>query len=451
MASSFFSQTRVKTYKYACVFFDEDKCIGSVKTKDIVNREEKLLSVDDNVFVRWGSGKNVQNHKATILFLNNEWSNCTQFERDWLNNEKTFIIEEVGEKKKEEKIKNIKNNKKRTTGETLVKPQKKFVKKDSAAVDKRQPSLVEINYKVPQLNYQVDFSDVLREPRKAQNGKVENTAEEPPKDKVENTAEETPKTQNDEVENTFSFLKLLVSPGKPLPSFSPPTSTLSTSILPDLPFSPPSPARPLQSTPAVRTTLFPNYPEQTKQCTCDCAAMRQIIERLEKRLAALEGNAIALSANFIDDSDEALPSVQGLSPLKAMQRTNIDDDDFQINERLNRKKYKVDTAPTIEIPTEFWPIANEVRQGATSFKNFSYLLLAKLFDHKELVGRNCRGVKKPAIDGYKQDIVKAFCWKFYPTNMAAPGAWRDCQRAIDEFIRRSNRTKKNYKSCMLQS
>ncbi|XP_057312739.1 uncharacterized protein LOC130654212 [Hydractinia symbiolongicarpus] len=408
MASSFFSQTRVKTYKYACVFFDEDKCIGSVKTKDIVNREEKLLSVDDNVFVRWGSGKNVQNHKATILFLNNEWSNCTQFERDWLNNEKTFIY-------------------------------------------KRQPSLVEINYKVPQLNYQVDFSDVLREPRKAQNGKVENTAEEPPKDKVENTAEETPKTQNDEVENTFSFLKLLVSPGKPLPSFSPPTSTLSTSILPDLPFSPPSPARPLQSTPAVRTTLFPNYPEQTKQCTCDCAAMRQIIERLEKRLAALEGNAIALSANFIDDSDEALPSVQGLSPLKAMQRTNIDDDDFQINERLNRKKYKVDTAPTIEIPTEFWPIANEVRQGATSFKNFSYLLLAKLFDHKELVGRNCRGVKKPAIDGYKQDIVKAFCWKFYPTNMAAPGAWRDCQRAIDEFIRRSNRTKKNYKSCMLQS
>lgn len=60
----------------------------------------------------------------------------------------------------------------------------------------------------------------------------------------------------------------------------------------------------------------------------NCAQMQMIIERLEKRIAVLEGN----STDFvIDNSGEALPLVQGLSPLRSSQRI----DDGQINQRLN--------------------------------------------------------------------------------------------------------------------
>ena len=75
--------------------------------------------------------------------------------------------------------------------------------------------------------------------------------------------------------------------------------------------------------------------------------------------------------------------------------------------------------------------------------------MMNLFDHKDLVGRNCRGWKKPAIDKEKLDIVHSFCWKLYPSDMSGENKWKDCTKAIDEMLRRGNRTKKQYTNRIL--
>ena len=91
-----------------------------------------------------------------------------------------------------------------------------------------------------------------------------------------------------------------------------------------------------------------------------------------------------------------------------------------------------------------------VKAVAHSYKNFSALLLLRLYDHCELVGRNCRGIKKPAIDAEKLLMVHALCWKVYPTDMAQDKAWRTCQCAIYEMLRRVNRKSSCYSEALLK-
>ena len=73
-----------------------------------------------------------------------------------------------------------------------------------------------------------------------------------------------------------------------------------------------------------------------------------------------------------------------------------------------------------------------------------------LFDHTELIGRNCNGSRdKPAISREKLDTVRALTWKLYPQDVSS-GNWKNCCTAIDEMLRRGNRRKKRYSKTLLQ-
>ena len=92
-----------------------------------------------------------------------------------------------------------------------------------------------------------------------------------------------------------------------------------------------------------------------------------------------------------------------------------------MQERLSKdksNKHSTVNLPDTELSSEQWSIAHQTHKTATSCKNFAALLMLNLFDHKDLVGRNCRGWKKPAIDKEKLDIVFSFCWKLYPSEMS---------------------------------
>ena len=73
-----------------------------------------------------------------------------------------------------------------------------------------------------------------------------------------------------------------------------------------------------------------------------------------------------------------------------------------------------------------------------------------LYKADELIGRNCQGKGKPAISDDKQQVVCSFCREFYPSDMKASNAWRECQVAIDEMLRRCNRKKPCYTTAMLK-
>ena len=75
--------------------------------------------------------------------------------------------------------------------------------------------------------------------------------------------------------------------------------------------------------------------------------------------------------------------------------------------------------------------------------------MLNLFDHKELVGRNCRGWRKPPIDPEKLEIVQCFCFKLYPSDMAGTNKWKNCTSAIDEMLRHGARTKQHYTNRVL--
>ena len=74
MASNYFtSQTRRRVYKYACVYFTEEKRIATVKTKDIEGYDTRLTTkVGDMVSVKWPIAKMMFYHEAEILFLHSK-------------------------------------------------------------------------------------------------------------------------------------------------------------------------------------------------------------------------------------------------------------------------------------------------------------------------------------------------------------------------------------------
>ena len=112
------------------------------------------------------------------------------------------------------------------------------------------------------------------------------------------------------------------------------------------------------------------------------------------------------------------------------------------------KKSKSDNfdVSKVQIPTLFWRKAHNIKLTAKSFKNFAALLLVNLFDHNDLAGRNSHGYKKPAIEKNKLDIVRAVTQKLYPTDMSEKEGWRNCEKAIDEMLRRGYRKKCNYRT-----
>lgn len=115
------------------------------------------------------------------------------------------------------------------------------------------------------------------------------------------------------------------------------------------------------------------------------------------------------------------------------------------------KQREEESCPTLEIPTNAWTIATEVQQQAVSFRNFAALFVITYFDNQELVGKICNGKGDRGLGSAKLDIVRALCWKYYPTDMGKFGAWRQCKVSIDEILRRGRRTQKRYSYAVLQA
>jgi len=121
--------------------------------------------------------------------------------------------------------------------------------------------------------------------------------------------------------------------------------------------------------------------------------------------------------------------------------------------RLSRDKAsaKIELCPDVIHTSEQWNIAKETLIKSVSCQNFAGNLMMDLFDHRELLGRNCRGWKKPALSKDKLDIVHSFCWKFFPADMMGGGNWKgSCTPAIDEMLRRVNRKHKPYTTRILK-
>ena len=93
-----------------------------------------------------------------------------------------------------------------------------------------------------------------------------------------------------------------------------------------------------------------------------------------------------------------------------------------------------------------WEVAHQEYKLSSSCKNFASHILLHLFDHRMLEGRNCSGFKKEKVPDDFQAIVRYLCYTFFSAEMiSGPYAkWRDCQKSMDEMLRRNKRKDKKY-------
>ena len=72
---------------------------------------------------------------------------------------------------------------------------------------------------------------------------------------------------------------------------------------------------------------------------------------------------------------------------------------------------------------------------AVSAKNFAVLLVRHFFQPREPVGRNVRGVGKPAVDPGRIDTIKDLVFRYYATAQGEREmVWRNCRIAVDTFL-----------------
>ena len=83
---------------------------------------------------------------------------------------------------------------------------------------------------------------------------------------------------------------------------------------------------------------------------------------------------------------------------------------------------------------ELFTLKNRSRSRA----NFAVLLLKRLFEPSELEGRNIAGVRgKEKVNPVKVSQIKEIVNSFFPTSASEEvSSWRECRRAMDEFLRR---------------
>lgn len=76
MASIFLSGTRKRNYKFASVYFIEERSCGRIKVSNIQNEniEDVFYNVGERVVVLWQSGRsNIDYCDAKILFLSSKY------------------------------------------------------------------------------------------------------------------------------------------------------------------------------------------------------------------------------------------------------------------------------------------------------------------------------------------------------------------------------------------
>lgn len=73
--TSFYSATRIKSYRYASIYFFDDKTVARVKQTDLVNHENKIYKAGDMVLVNWRDEENSETSqlKGEILFLGSKF------------------------------------------------------------------------------------------------------------------------------------------------------------------------------------------------------------------------------------------------------------------------------------------------------------------------------------------------------------------------------------------
>jgi len=91
--------------------------------------------------------------------------------------------------------------------------------------------------------------------------------------------------------------------------------------------------------------------------------------------------------------------------------------------------------PVCQVPhEELFQIKNMSRSRA----NFAVLLLKRFFEPSELEGKNIAGARgKEQVNPVKVNEIKKIVNSFFPTAASDElSAWRECRKAMDEYLRR---------------
>ena len=80
----------------------------------------------------------------------------------------------------------------------------------------------------------------------------------------------------------------------------------------------------------------------------------------------------------------------------------------------------------------------QLKNMSRSRANFAVLLLKRLFDPSELEGKNIAGVRgKGQVNPVKVSEIKRIVNSFFPSSACDElSAWRECRKAMDEYVRR---------------
>ena len=80
----------------------------------------------------------------------------------------------------------------------------------------------------------------------------------------------------------------------------------------------------------------------------------------------------------------------------------------------------------------------QIKNMSRSRANFAVLLLKRFFEPSELKGKNIAGVRgKKQVNPAKVNEIKRIVGSFFPSAACDElSAWRECRKAMDEYLRR---------------